>query len=291
MNRQPTLLRPVSGRVGRAHRVRNALPTCMSALVLSVVVVLLATSAFAVPESSASIAEEVVRLRRNVEELSASLREDRATGRTELVALVSEKEDLKRQVRLERVRHETLAALSRERDLAAAGLQTRLTSWIESARQSVASAVAMVNATAPVHRGQRLATLERIAIGLAGPRPDVSLAFERLWRFLEEEEALSREIAIDQQVFDVDGQKRVLDVARIGLSAMYVRHDDGFVGIVHWSAPDAPAGAETPLVVVERAADKRKESAIRDIFDAVRRGKRETHLLLPAAVLQTRGAR
>jgi hypothetical protein len=232
--------------------------------------------------SGQTLAQEVVGLRRDVDGLAAELREARAQTRAILSSLVSERQELERQVRLERIRRDTLQAMDDERKAAAEGRSTRLSAWMISASAAVAAAKTMVLATAPVHRDERLDVLSRIETRLAGSAPDVAVALERLWRFLEEEEALAREVVVDQQVLEVDGHKRFLDVARVGLSAMYARGDDGFLAIVTWD----PGGKITVVPVTDPA----RRQTVADLFEAVGRGRREAHIILHGTSIPRAGS-
>ena len=55
-------------------------------------------------------------------------------------------------------------------------------------------------------------------------------AAARVWAFAEDERRLSRENVLDRQVISLDGEEVLVDVARLGMVAMYWRAPDGRVG-------------------------------------------------------------
>ena len=86
--------------------------------------------------------------------------------------------------------------------------------------------------TLPFKREERIRRLKKIEADLAVTHPDPGQALTRLWRFVEEEEAMAREIALGQQAIELDGQRLLVEVARIGMALMYFRLPSGDVGWV-----------------------------------------------------------
>lgn len=236
-----------------------------------------ATLATAPTASAQAIAKEVVALRQDVDKLAADLRTQREAARTELVALVSEKRELERQLRLEQVRQKTLKALEQERAASAAHVDEALQEWAASIRIAIGLAEEMVRTTSPVHQRERLAQLQTVRAELDRAAPDPVVALEKLWRFLEEEEALSREVALDRQVFVEGGQEQLYDVVHLGLAVMYARSTTNEMFYVESAKDGAPA--------LRKVSDERAQALIEELFDAVGRGKREVKVLLDRSAL------
>ncbi len=222
------------------------------------------------------VAADVVKLRLSVDALSVELKDQRESTRAELLGLAAEKRDLFRQIRLEEVRRQTLALLEQERSAAASGVDAQVQQWVDAIRASVSMARDMLTTSSPVHQRERLAALLQVEGELDRAAPDPVAALEKLWRFLEEEEALSREVALDRQIFTVGETGQLFDVVHLGLSVMYARSTEGELFMVQ-AGPEHPI--LTPLVSPE------SQALIRDVFDAVGRGKREMPILLPQAAL------
>ena len=233
---------------------------------------------FAAASAPSPIAQAVVQLRQDIELLSTELADERAATRSHLTSLRQERDDLARQVRLEKIKKETYALAAQKRQAEAQGLSQSRRAWVDAGLSTVAVAHTMVLSTCPLHKEARLAQLARIEAELKRPTADVATAFERLWRFFEEEEALSRQVGMDEQVFVEGGKKRIWDVVHIGLSALYAHDGAGTYAIV-----ECPSGTLTPV------ADAQLVTALEALFAHVGHGDREIELVLPKAALDALG--
>lgn len=185
--------------------------------------------------------QEVVELRLEVEQLARTLDEHRGAAQAELAGLRTERAELQRQLRLARVRNRTLVRLEQQDAAADEARQAAVDEWSAPARAAVAAARLHVERSLPFATASRLETLDRIDAELAGAVVDVGRAMERLWRFVEEEAAMSREVTLARQQIawsHAADVPRLCDVLRIGMALMYVRCDDGERG---WARPGAEA--------------------------------------------------
>lgn len=176
---------------------------------------------------SPGAAAQVVQLRREVDALAQELADRRRAVRGELAALRAERAELKRQVRLAKVRAQALDQLESRRTARAKSDEEQSKASLPPARQAVAAARAYVMAALPFKTKERLKTLDLIEGELTASRPDVGRALTRLWRFLEEEQALAGEVALAQQPIELDGQRLLVDVVRVGMALLYARTPDG----------------------------------------------------------------
>ncbi len=184
------------------------------------------------PSAAENLAEDVSAARAAVEALAERLDTERRMARDDLMALRAERAELARQVRLEEIRRDTLARLRAERTKRVEDQEGYVQTLLQPVQRSIASAKAYVSATLPFKREERMKRLEKIEADLAVTHPDPAQALTRLWRFVEEEEALAREIGLSQQAIDVEGKRFLADVARIGMTLLYFRLPDGDVGWV-----------------------------------------------------------
>jgi hypothetical protein len=194
-------------------------------LVAAAALALLASSAHAGPA-----ADEVVTLRIAVDDLAASLASKRTAHREELAALQAEKAELQRQIRLGRVRAETLRRIEREDVARVEDLQAQANRWVEPATRAVAIVRAYLERSLPFAVARRREALDQIAGQLQSAQPDVARAMERLWRLLEEEAAMGREIAMDRQAITLDGTPQLAEVLRVSMAVLYVRTNAGELG-------------------------------------------------------------
>ena len=171
-----------------------------------------------------------------VDDLAEQLESQRAAAREELGGLRAERAELQRQVRLEQIRQNTLSQLLAERTKRIDDQEGRMLILLTPIKESVVAAKSYVSATLPFKREERLRRLRKIETDLAVTHPDVGRALTNLWRFVEEEEAMAREIGLAQQVIELDGKRLLADVARIGMALMYFRLPSGEIGWVRKTA-------------------------------------------------------
>lgn len=181
---------------------------------------------------SASLAEEVSNARAAVDSLSERLESQRRSVRESLSALQAERAELERQVRLEQIRQDTLTQIRAERIKRVDEQEGRLLTLLKPIKRSLKSAQKYVSVTLPFKQEERMLHLKKIEADLAVTHPDPGNALTRLWRFIEEEEAMAREIALGQQAIELDGKRLLVEVARIGMALMYFRLPGGDVGWV-----------------------------------------------------------
>lgn len=190
----------------------------------STLALLLSQGAFATPAKNVSAA------RAETDVLAERLKRQRRANRDELTALRRERADLLRQVRLEGVRRDTVARLRADRTKQIDQQEGRQRALLSVVQRALASAKRHVVAILPFKRKERMRRLQRIATDLAVSHPDPARGLTQLWRFVEEEQALTRSIGLSQQAIELDGKRRLVQVARVGMALMYVRLPDGGVG-------------------------------------------------------------
>lgn len=175
---------------------------------------------------------QVSTARVEVDTLAERLETQRLAARDELSGLRAERAELQRQVRLEQIRKNTLAQLFAERTKRIDDQEGRMLILLKPIKASVLAAQAYVKATLPFKRDERLLLLTKIEADLSVTHPHVGRALTKLWRFIEEEEAMAREVDLAQQVIELQGNRLLADVARIGMALMYFRLPNGEFGWV-----------------------------------------------------------
>ena len=218
----------------------------------------------------AALRTEVETLNTNVglakEELTADLRAA-AGQQAELEAAVRRQE-----LRLERLLGDEQAAL-REVEKQSRGAGEALE---QEVRTGIHAFRGHVKRSLPFQSEARLKALAELEAHLNATTLPVEQVAARLWAFAEDERRLTRENAIGRQVATIDGDEILVDIARLGMIAMYFRTPDGRIGQVHrassgWSWTVLPAESEAAQV------DK--------LFDALEKGIRTGWFELPQPLI------
>jgi hypothetical protein len=239
----------------------------------------LAPLAASLPAQEAeNLAEGLVTLRSNVEQLNSELELAREEARTTLAGLAAQKAELQAQLdRQDLATREQAQKLEQARlaveqaGVAGADLQPTLLTAIAAIRNHVES-------TLPFKQDERLAALdqlrERIDTGQVPPHR----AANQVWAFIEDELRLTRENGVFSQTIELDGERVLADVAKVGNVLLYFRTSDGRMGRL------VQDGASWRYAEVGDSADSARIAAL---FDAYRKQIRQGWFELPLAAAGT----
>ena len=219
-----------------------------------------------------SRAEELARLRREVETLSTELAEAKDDTRSRLRAIEAQASEIDVQIRREELRLAQIEgeAEARRAEVARHGEQSVY--LLPVVQQSISRVRSVLAAGIPYHLPERLAELDGLSSQLAQGDLGPESAASRLWAFVEDELRLARESGLDRQVVTVGGAEMLADVARLGMVALYFRTERGEVGAVKRVGED---WAWTPVTIRE---DVR---ALETLFDKLKHGVRTGSFVLP----------
>lgn len=234
-----------------------------------------ATASAEEPAGLDARAARVAELRAEVAALQDQLQEQREDASVRLRALDAQQVDLEVQVRREELRMTQLdEALARQQQSAVddAGLEDQVRPVV---LESLAAVRAQVAGSLPFRVDERLAALDELRTGVEGGELPPTKALARLWAFVEDENRLSRENALDRQTIPLDGGEVLAEVARLGMVAMYWRAPDGRVGTV---VRTAQGWSFTPIT------DRSGIVAVETLFDSLRKGIRTGWFELPWAL-------
>jgi hypothetical protein len=228
-------------------------------------------------DSLEALAEELVRIRGEVESLNAELNRKQEQHRNEMSSLAAQKGELEATLRREQLRVDQLEEdLARNRERAEqAGIAGE--SLVPVAEDAISSLRGHIESSLPFKPQERLAALEEIKTqldtgALAPPR-----AINRLWSFYEDEMRLTRENGLYSQVITLEGEQVLADVARLGTVAMYFKTRDGDYGQAERSG-----GAWRFTELDDRAGIQR----IENLFESLRKQIRTGYFELPNGAIR-----
>lgn len=218
------------------------------------------------------LAQRLVTLRGEVEELNQELEIVKQEHRADMQGLAAQKAELEtNRNRLETQARQLEQTLDENREeAAAAGVDNeRLEPVIISAIEALAGWVA---AAMPFKRDERLAELDEIRAQLESGVVPANRAANRLWAFYEDEIRLTRENGIYNQTIQLGGDTMLADVAKLGSVMMFFRTDDERYGRVE------PQGGDWRFVLIDNPA---QVAAIQALFDSLQKQIRQGFFQLP----------
>lgn len=234
--------------------------------------------AAAVPVSAQDEADELaqglIRLRGEVEQLNSELELLREEQRVMLAGLNQQKAELsnsaERQGLAAREAREKLVAKQAEIEAAGASgdnLRPALLSAIEALKTHIQSGL-------PFKIEERLGELDRFRGELENGSVPAQRGVNRLWAYFEDEFRLSRDNSLHTQTIQLGDERVLADVAKLGSMALYFRTRDGRLG----QAQRQGSG----WVFVE-LTDESQQAQVRNLFDSLGKQIRQGWFELPLA--------
>lgn len=218
-------------------------------------------------------AEELARLRREVESLSTEVGLAKEELRSRLRTIEGQRSEVDVQLRREDLRLAQLEGEAQARRDQSAQRREQHEALAPTVIEAVAAVRDTVARSLPYRQTERLAELDtlkrQLVEGLIGPEA----AAARLWAFVEDELRLTRENGLDRQVIVLGSGEEVLaDVAHLGMAALYYRSDGGQYGV---------AVAGTDGWSWRAAGSRDEEKAIEALFGRLQHGVRSGAFSLP----------
>jgi chorismate mutase len=202
----------------------------VSTAILSMLVLTMPVRAADDPRPIDELVNRIIELRGQVDELDSQLQQMKSEHKNRMSSLAREEGQLKaererQQLRLKKVERQ----VGKEREkLAAAGVGNEELKPV--IRDALGDLRGYVNTALPFKRAARLDSLDEMESQLTGgslPPPRVA---NRLWSFVSDELRLASETGIYRQSVSIEGEDKLVDVARVGMMHLYFRTDDGRTG-------------------------------------------------------------
>jgi hypothetical protein len=247
----------------------------MTSFRLILVLAVLATAGPARAQEGASLAERLIELRGEVDELQSELDVRREEHKNRMAYLTAQLSDLeasrdREQLRVDQL-NEDLEEMRAE--IAEAGVSAEsLTPFL---RNQITALRAHVENGFPFKVKERLAELDELETQLDNGVLSAQRGVNRLWAFIEDEFRISRENAIYSQSISLAGENVLVDVAKLGSAMMYFRTRD----LEYGRAVATPQGWRFELL--DNAKDQER---VARLFDSLRKQIRQGYFELPEAL-------
>ncbi len=242
------------------------------ALAASALLCLAVTAPVPAKDAADDLAQGLIRLRGEVEQLNAELDLLREEQRVTMAGLNQQKAELtnsaERQSLSAREAREKLAAKQTEIEaLGASGdnLRPALIGAIEALKSYIQSGL-------PFKVDERVGELDRFRAELENGSVPAQRGVNRLWAYFEDEFRLSRDNSLHTQTIDLGGERVLADVAKLGSMILYFRTRDGRLGQAQRQA-DRWAFVEL--------TDASQQVQINTLFDALGKQIRQGWFELP----------
>lgn len=226
-------------------------------------------------QSPQTLAERLVSLRGQVDELQSELDIRREEHKNRMVYLTAQLAELeanrnREQLRVSQMQEDLdeMRAQISQGGINSEALLPFTHEQITSLRQQIASGF-------PFKTKERLAELDELDSQLINGVITPQRSINRLWAFVEDEIRISRENAIYSQSVLIEGRNVLVDVAKLGNVMMFFRTRDKKYGRAVYS----PKGWRFELLY-----DGQDTEMVAQLFDSLRKQIRQGYFELPASL-------
>ena len=221
---------------------------------------------------TSDLGKQLAGLRAEVDELEAKLERIRMEARSERLSLETQRGDLQVLLRTEKVRRNTLVKLRNK----LRSEQKQAEEWSEELREPGLLAAkelrGYIEGSLPFQIEARLGACDQIIADLERSDIDPVVSISKLWQLTEDELRLTAESGLHKQPILLEGERRLAEVARLGMAVLYFRLDDGRTG---W------AKRTTDGYAFEVFSDPRRQEAVAGLYEALRKQIRQGSFDLP----------
>lgn len=249
----------------------------MSRKILSIAVATL-LSAATLYANSENMAESLMKLRADVEQLDAAINDEKDTYQAAMKSLYRQKNDLESVVAREDLK---IKQIERELEKARAEIKEAGKNTQGLKPLIIDALVALeenIKATIPFKTAERLADIEKIKSQLNGELITPEKALAQTWNAYGDAIRMSKENGVFKQTILVGDEERLAEVARIGTVMMYFKLPDERVGYV---TKDANGW------FYKEAMAKDQKEQILSLFEAFKKQIRSGYFTLPNAIVMT----
>lgn len=181
-------------------------------------------------QSMEQLVDHIIRLRGQVDDLDSRLQSLKKDHRSRMSSLSREQGQLAAERERQRLQVKKLEQkLEQQQSLLASAGATD-----ESIRPVVERGIDRVRnhvgTSLPFKANERVAALEEMQIQLDSGELAPSRVANRLWSFVADEVRLAGETGLYRQSIRIDGEDKLVDVARLGMMNLYFRTEDGRTG-------------------------------------------------------------
>jgi hypothetical protein len=226
-------------------------------------------------ENQATLAERLVALRGQVDELQSELEVRREEHKNRMAYLTAQLGDLEASHGREELRVKQLQSDLEEMRTEIAGAGVSAGDLAPFLRLQTALLRTQVESGFPFKIKERLAALDEMESQLDSGLLTAQRGVNRLWAFIEDEFRISRENAIYSQSIAWDGQNVLVDVAKLGSVMMFFRTRD----LSYGRAVPGERGWRW-----ERLDSSADQELVARLFDSLRKQIRQGYFELPVAL-------
>ncbi len=242
-------------------------------IITFIVLMMLFVTSVAMGNSLENLAKSLAKIRGEVETLQTQLDTEKDKHGSRMSALNSQLADLsveerRQKMNIEKLQHsiEKMTVNAKKIEQSGEGLKPVLLTMLKDYRQHI-------QAGFPFKTEDRVKALGDLENNLVNQLIDSNKAVNQAWSLIEDEVRLSKENGVYQQTISLDGEKVLVDIAKLGTVFLFFQTRDNRVGMAR---PSADSGWK-----YETVDDTSDVERIKNLFDSLKKQIRQGYFELP----------
>lgn len=217
------------------------------------------------------LTQKIISMRADVETLQDQVEANKEQYRSTIQSLNIQKADLAASIQREQMQIKELSgnidSLRKSLDegfVSDEALQATLLNALEEL-------TSYIEVSLPFKKEERLTSLETLKSDIESKRINLYKAASHLWAFIEDEIRLHKDTGLYKQVLQIDGSDQLVEIAKIGMIAMYYKRNDG-VGIV---------SKKDDKWIPQALSEHSDTASVANLFESLKKGIRVGSFKLP----------
>ncbi|WP_293007659.1 DUF3450 family protein [Nitrosomonas sp.] len=240
---------------------------------ISSLLILLLTTPVAMGSSLENLAKSLAKIRGEVETLQTQLDLDKERHGSRMTALNSQLADLsveerRQKLSIEKLQHsiEKLGVVAKQAEQSGESLKPVLLTALGDYRLHIQTGF-------PFKVDDRVKAISDLENNLINQQIDPNKAVNQTWSLIEDEIRLSKENGIYQQTIMLNGEKVLVDIAKLGTVFLFFQTKDNQSGMAKKLAQGG-----WQFEIMDNASDRER---IRNLFDSLKKQIRQGYFELP----------
>ncbi|TXI18695.1 MAG: DUF3450 domain-containing protein [Nitrosomonas sp.] len=241
-------------------------------LTIGLIAIFLASTT-AIASSLENLAKSLAKIRGEVETLQTQLDTEKEKHSSRMAALSSQLADLsveerRQKLSIEKLQHsiEKLGTATKEAEQSGESLKPILLAALSDYKRHIQSGF-------PFKMEDRIKAIDDLENNITNQQIDPHKAINQAWSLIEDEIRLSKENGIYQQTIPLNGEKVLVDIAKLGTVFLYFQSRDNQAGMAKRTAD-----GNWIYELVDNTADKER---IKNLFDSLKKQIRQGYFELP----------
>lgn len=240
---------------------------------LRVLITLIFLSGTVHAATMSNLAEELIKLRSEIESIHLDMEQEREQFRTQSSSLNLVKSDL--MASNQRLESELAQIESKLNDIKEANAgenssKPELEAFFAETKNKIQT---YISGSLPFKKNERLAAVDNIAKSVEQGKVSLYRGLTKLWNLVEDEMRLQSDVALYKQTIKIDGSEQLVDIAKVGMIAAYYKTGNDQYGVIEKD------GSEWVKTKLNGNAER---NAAKDLFDNLQKQIRTGTFTLPS---------